>query len=118
MSHDRPTDRPAEVFDVGLQHERTALAWERTAIATIVAGVVLARYAATSGPVALAAIGLAQTAFGAVLLVWSGWHYDELHGRLRRGDDVVHPGMARAVGGATVLFSGGALVLALGLTLA
>ena len=37
--------RPERVFDLALQHERTALAWERTAIAAMVAGVVLARSA-------------------------------------------------------------------------
>ena len=32
----RVVDRPSTVFDAGLQHERTALAWERTAISTMV----------------------------------------------------------------------------------
>jgi len=80
--------RPDNVFDEGLQHERTALAWERTAVATMVAGVVLARFAAVESFWIAAVIGLAQTAFGGVLLVWSGTHYDDLHEPLRKGDDV------------------------------
>ena len=36
--------KPDRVFDNMLQHERTALAWERTAISTIVAGAFLTRY--------------------------------------------------------------------------
>ena len=70
--------RPASVFDPGLQHERTALAWERTAIASMVAGVLMARYAAAAIHVAVAAVGVAQVVFGAVLLVWSARHYDDL----------------------------------------
>ena len=35
-------DRPTSSYDAGLQHERTALAWERTAISAMVAGIVFA----------------------------------------------------------------------------
>ncbi|MEO1060475.1 MAG: DUF202 domain-containing protein [Actinomycetota bacterium] len=104
-------DRPRESFDVGLQHERTALAWERTSIATMVAGVIFARYAAEAAHPGLAVIGLLQVAAGASVLVWAGWHYEELHGPLRRGTPVVHPRAARFVGLSTVAFSGLALAL-------
>lgn len=106
-------DRPTERFDVGLQHERTALAWERTAISTMVAGVFLARYAAEASHPGWAVVGLLQVAGGGAVLVWAGWHYDELHGPLRRGAPVVHPSAARFVGLSTVLFSGVAFALAL-----
>jgi hypothetical protein len=79
------------VFDTGLQHERTSLAWERTAISMMVAGLVLSRFAATEDFWLLAAAGMAQVVFGAVVLVWSGAHYEDLHGALRSGTDVVHP---------------------------
>ena len=106
------SSRPQRVFDEGLQHERTALAWERTAIAVIIAGVLLARYAAETVHYTIAAVGGLQVLLGAGLLVWSGRHYDELHGPLRAGASPVHPTATRFVGAATVCFSAGALVLA------
>ena len=105
------SQRPTEVFDTGLQHERTSLAWERTAISTMVAGILLARYAATDTYWTIAFAGLAQTAFGGAVLVWAGWHYDDLHGPLRAGDPVVHPVAATVVGIATVFFAAISLVL-------
>ena len=108
----RSPARPSSVFDEGLQHERTALAWERTAIAAMVAGVLLARHAAQSLHAAFAAAGIAMVLVGAVLLIWSGWHYDGLHGPLRAGESPAHPTAARRVGAATVVFTAAALVVA------
>lgn len=100
-------------FDPGLQHERTTLAWERTAIAVMVSGILLARHA-TQGPVvALSAIGIAQTAFGGALLVWAGWHHDDLHGRLQAGASVIHPWAAKALGRATIAFTTAGLGVAI-----
>lgn len=112
-----PPPRPDAVFDAGLQHERTALAWERTAIATIVAGTILGRYAGEDAHPFIAAIGLLQVVAGAALLVWAGFHYDELHGPLRSGDRVVHPQATQWVGRAAVFFTGAALALAVLVTL-
>ncbi|MDH4171497.1 MAG: DUF202 domain-containing protein [Acidimicrobiia bacterium] len=109
--------RPAENFDEGLQHERTALAWERTAGALMVAGVLLARYASADAYPGIGVIGLMETAFGGGLLVWAGRHYDDLHGPLRSGDSVVHPTAARLAGLATVAFTTMALILALVVTI-
>ena len=105
--------RPDGVFDSGLQHERTALAWERTAIASMVAGVLLARYAAESVHYGFAAIGVAWVVVGGALLLWSARHYEDLHGPLRAGESPVHPGAVRLVGLGTIVFSGAALLLAL-----
>lgn len=105
--------RPTAVFDSGLQHERTALAWERTAIASMVAGVLMARYAAAAIHVLVGAIGVAQVVFGSALLVWSARHYDDLHGPLRAGVSPIHPGAARVVGFGAILFAGAGLVLAI-----
>ncbi|MEM9036892.1 MAG: DUF202 domain-containing protein [Actinomycetota bacterium] len=109
MTRQRPTER----FDVGLQHERTALAWERTAFSMMVAGAILARYAASVSHPTWALVGLAQVAIGGGVMVWAGWHYDELHGPLRAGNPVVHPTAARLVGLTTVGFTGFGLITAL-----
>lgn len=110
-------ERPAQVFDAGLQQERTALAWERTSIASMVSGVLLARYSAAELHVAVAAIGVLQVVLGAGLLIWAGAHYDELHGPLRAGDSPVHPLATRIVGLASVCFSGAALLVAIAIAL-
>ena len=106
-------DRPTRVFDPGLQHERTALAWERTAIASMVAGVLMARYVAAEIHLSVAAVGVGQVIFGSVLLVWSASHYEELHGPLRAGDSPIHPVAARVVGIGAMLSTGAGFVLAL-----
>jgi uncharacterized membrane protein YidH (DUF202 family) len=116
-SHSREP-RPDAVFDVGLQHERTSLAWERTAFSLMAAGLVLSRFAASEALWLLAIAGMAQVVLGAVLLVWSGAHYEELHGPLRVGGDVVHPSAVRWVGRATIASTGAALVAAVFATLA
>ena len=105
-------NRPTAVFDVGLQHERTSLAWERTAIASMVAGVLLARYAAESLHFVFAFVGLAQVVVGAAILLWSGQHYENLHGRLRAGETPVHPTAARIIGVGSIVFTGFAAALA------
>ena len=109
--------RPDEVFDPMLQHERTALAWERTAIATMVSGTLLARRAADLH-VSLAAMGVLQVVLGAALLIWTGLRYEQLHAPLRRGDSPVHPGAVRFIGITTMVFSGLAAVIAIAATLA
>ncbi len=108
MNADEPqrSQRPTTSFDDGLQHERTALAWERAAIATVVAGLVLCRFAAIHSLWLFAAAGLVQTVFGAGLLVWAGVHYEDLHGPLRAGSDVVHPHAVRLVGTLTMFAAG------------
>jgi uncharacterized membrane protein YidH (DUF202 family) len=109
-------ERPTTSFDSGLQHERTALAWERTAIAVMIAGLVFSRFAAVHEFWVFAGIGLLQTAFGAGLLVWSGSRYEDLHGPLREGVDIVHPRATQVVGLVTVVGIGLGLVLAVVVT--
>ena len=104
--------RPTTVFDPGLQHERTALAWERTAIASMVAGVLMARYASESLHFVFAFVGLGQVVVGAAILLWTARHYEELHGPLRAGDTPIHPTASRIVGLGTIAFTGAAFALA------
>lgn len=107
-----PEPRPDRIFDPMMQHERTALAWERTAISSMVAGVLVARYARELHW-SLAAIGVMQVLVGAALLVWTGVRYESLHGPLRRGESPVHPMAAQVVGLSSVAFIGAALVVAI-----
>lgn len=109
--------RPERIFDDGLQHERTALAWERTAISAMVAGVLLARYAAQTLHLVIAFVGLVEVVAGAILLLWAANHYGDLHGSLRAGRSPVHPGAARAVGVGAILSTGCALLLAIVVTI-
>lgn len=104
--------RWSTVVDPGLQQERTALAWERTAIAVMVSGVLLARSAANTAHWTIALAGLLQTVIGGAILIWAGVHYIELRGPLLEGSDVVHPTATRVVGLSTVAFASIALTFA------
>lgn len=116
MSTPDPPPASRRVIDVGLQHERTALAWERTAISMMVAGILLARYAAADAHFSLGLLGLVHTAIGGGLLVWAGNNYEGLHGPVREDTEVVHPNLARLVGITTIASTGLALLLAVILT--
>lgn len=109
--------RPVEYFDDGLQHERTAQAWERTAVATMVAGALLARWAAEDAAPLFGVLGILQVAFGGGLLAWAGAHYEDLHGPLRAGVNPTSPTATKVVGIATTVGIGLALALALVVTL-
>lgn len=109
--------RPTRVFDPGVQHERTALSWERTAVAMMVAGAILGRYASSHGHFALGTLGVMWVVVGGVVLLWAARHYEDLHGPLRAGETPANPTVTRLVGISTVAFSGVALILAALLTL-
>jgi uncharacterized membrane protein YidH (DUF202 family) len=97
----------------GLQDERTALAWERTAIAVMVMGVLIARYAALSLHWAFGVLGLLAVAVGSALLVWAGQRYDEMQRHIERGDNPVHPTATRVIGMLAVVLTGVSLALAI-----
>ncbi|MGH1491935.1 MAG: DUF202 domain-containing protein [Acidimicrobiales bacterium] len=99
--------------DGGLQFERTTLAWERTAIAMMVAGIVLARTAAASGHYLLGSAGVAQTAAGGALLVWAGFNSYELHSMATPASGVPQVTLTRLIGLVTVMFTAVATALTL-----
>lgn len=104
----------AERFtDDGLQHERTALAWERTAVSIVGVGLLLTRVAAANLGTAFAALGLVPVAMGAALVVWTGLHYADLHDLTDTGESATHPLAARVVGLSTCAFVTIALVVAI-----
>jgi uncharacterized membrane protein YidH (DUF202 family) len=99
-------ERPTRSYAVELQHERTALAWERAAFSLMGIGIVLARFAAFHDQVVLVVAGLALVVIGTGLIAWAQITY-EVRGRtLRRGDDVAHPGATRLVGVTATLACG------------
>lgn len=74
--------RPSGVFDPGLQLERTALAWNRTALALLVGAVASARLTLHGwGPASLLLAGLGTVAAGGVAL-WARRRYRQSHHRL------------------------------------
>lgn len=91
-------DRPARPYSGELQHERTALAWERTAFSMMGVGVVLARFASTQGLDVIAFVGLIVVAVGVGIILWASLHYESRHDALLRDEDVAHPAAARVVG--------------------
>ena len=94
----------------GLQHERTALAWERTSIATMVAGITLTRALANQGHPVLGILGLIWVAGGGALLWWSAANHALLHDPSLPPSAVPQVGLSRLVGLSTLAFSAFALV--------
>ena len=85
------TDHPTPRVDAGLQPERTALAWQRTAISFLAASLLFLRWATQHGPVVAVVVALA-----ALTATWTFFH---TRTRLRR---VAHhfpaPGLEPATG--------------------
>lgn len=103
--------RPDSVFDSMLQHERTTLAWERTAFAGIVVGSLMTRVGA-SVHLLLGGIGLVFVCAAGGLLIWAGRNYDGLHGPLQAGESPVHPAIVATVGAVATAATVAATVLA------
>jgi uncharacterized membrane protein YidH (DUF202 family) len=105
-----PLDR---VFDVGLQHERTALAWDRTGLSLLVVGVLTLRSGGPPFDDLLHAPGYLAMAVGAVLLWAGGRRYRRREADLRRGVSPVQPHLVLLTGIAAVAVSVAALLLIL-----
>jgi uncharacterized membrane protein YidH (DUF202 family) len=105
-----PLDR---VFDTGLQHERTVLAWDRTGLALLVVGALALRAGGAPFDGFLHVPSYVAMVVGASLLWAGGRHYARREVRLRAGGSPVQPGLVRLTGLATVAVSLSALVLVL-----
>jgi putative membrane protein len=98
-----PGPRGSEVFDVGLQHERTALAWDRTALALIVVAALSIRVAGGPFGELLHLPGYLVIGLGAALLWFGARRYRHRDHDLRRGASPVRPRLIVLTGIAAVV---------------
>jgi uncharacterized membrane protein YidH (DUF202 family) len=108
-----PGPRGSEVVDLGLQHERTALAWDRTALALIVVGAFSVRVAG-GGIGELAHLpGYLVVGLGATLLWLGARRYRHRDVDLRAGTSPVRPRLIVVTGVAATVMGLTSLVLVL-----
>lgn len=117
MSGDQPGPAQRRVYDVGLQPERTALAWRRTALSLLIASVGAARVlGAQLGPVAVV-LGVVGVVWAVVVHHLAGRRVGRSTARLLDAGDLAHRhhGGQLLAGTALVTFllglAGAALVL-------
>lgn len=91
-----------QLFDPGMQPERTALSWRRTSLAIAVGGIVLARLLSPKLGAAGVMIGVIAALIGMVLYLASIVRYRNVHAALSSKD-----GAARLPGGAMLLATAG-----------
>ena len=104
-----PGRRTDPLFDPGLQAERTAMAWQRTALGVGAIGALLVHHAGVASWGALpGALGL-LTAIG--LIVASEHRYERTVRQVRYGGAPVSRFLVRSLTAATVLLAASALVL-------
>lgn len=96
-----------------MQQERTALAWDRTALAMIVGGALFVRAGQPPYHAPRHLPGILMVVLGAVVLVLSFERYERRDVRLRGGGPVLQPVLVRVVGIAAVLFSAASVGLIL-----
>lgn len=80
---------PTSLWDEGAQNERTALAWTRTALALLTAGLIVSRFAQLREPALGLIVAITVVVLAAWVLVLSMRRYRYSERRLR--DDLVLP---------------------------
>jgi uncharacterized membrane protein YidH (DUF202 family) len=101
----------ARVLDLGLQHERTALAWDRTALSFLVVGTLTIRHSGMAPETLPSVAGYLAMAVGALLL-WAGTRrYRRREAELRHGASPVRPRLVRLTGAAAIGISLASLLL-------
>lgn len=106
---DDPTDGPRpdgrRVLDAGLQHERTALAWDRTALALLVVGTLTLRTGGAPFDALRHAPGYLTLLVGMGVLWAAGRRYRFREADLRAGGSPIHPRLVVLTGVTTVVVS-------------
>ncbi len=106
------------VYDPGLQPERTALAWRRTALSLVVVSLGAARLLPAQLGAGAVVLGVAGAAGGVAVHVLAGRRARRTTARLLATGDLAHPHSAGAllavVAGAVTVLGLGALALVLG----
>jgi putative membrane protein len=105
------TSRPDRIFNRAVQQERTALAWERTGVALMVAGALLLKHAIDAQASWAEVVGLLVVVSGAGSLLWSSHRYESLHDLLRSGSNVTRPVILGAVAWTAMVLSAAAVLL-------
>lgn len=112
-AEDEERDEPDGVLDLGLQHERTALAWDRTALALMLVGALVVRAGRELGWL-WALPGYVTVGVGGVVLWLGTRHRQRREADLRAGGSPVHVGLLRLTGVVAVAISLVALALVVG----
>lgn len=110
---DPPLPHRPDQIGGGLPIERTTLAWERTSIAMMGAGVILARQGAQSFHFTIGLIGVAQVVAGGLVLAWSLGNDQFVREPCEPVGAVPQVGLTRVVGLASLAFTVTALILGL-----
>lgn len=109
--------QPANRTDDGVPHERTGLAWQRTAIASMVAGVAFTRVLTAESHPALGLVGIVWVLASGSLLAWASSNDAMLRDPHRPAVAVPQVALTRVVGLLTTVLSLLSLVTPLALTL-
>jgi uncharacterized membrane protein YidH (DUF202 family) len=104
-------DRPQDLLDRAGQHERTALAWDRTALLMILVGALALRTGDLPWRAVLHAPAVAALLLGAVMLAHAYRRYLTTDERVRAGQPVASPRLLQAVAVVAVAVSAAAGLL-------
>lgn len=101
-------------YDPGLQGERTALAWTRTALALALAGAFVTRLTVERGGILALALGVIAVALSVVMGVLARARYDNTSASLHESGALLSDGRILAVAAGGVLAAGAAAALFVG----